>query len=229
MRDHRRGRPGLPALMLAGIALFAACGGGALPTTSPASTPAPTAAATPAPAGASAAASGGAAVQIPLPSGWQQVELTKSAFDAQMKLVAGSNPQMAQMLQQAETSGMLDRMAYYALGYNGSQVIGNINVIKLPLEGATVDAVVPSVEGQFKQLGATDVTSSQTTILGASVPVIAYSLDMAAGSSSVSLAGRAYLVPVGSDVYDVTLSCYGSDASCLQQGDQAIHGMTVGP
>lgn len=167
---------------------------------------------------------------VSLPPNWQQVEMTEAALSAQVKALTTSNPPMAQMLQQVLTSGQFRTMQFYAFDYDGLKLVGNVNVLALAAGELPLDAIVPAIEGQFKQIGATDVTSSHATLLGVDAVVIDYHLTLDATSSGPPMSGRAYLVPVGGTIYDMTITCYESDAtSCMSDGDAMAKGMTVGP
>jgi hypothetical protein len=74
------------------------------PTATPAATPSP------APSASEAAAS----VHVDLPKGWQQVQLTAAALNAQIKAQA-SNPDLAASYQQLLDSGAFKGFLFYAL------------------------------------------------------------------------------------------------------------------
>jgi hypothetical protein len=156
--------------------------------------------------------------------------MTEAALTAQIQAITPSNPQMAQALNQVLTSGQFKSLQLFAMDYEGLKPVGSVNVLALPLGGMSLDVLAPVLEGQFKQVGATDVTSSHATVLGVDALVINYHLNVKGASTTTTSSGRAYLVPVGGTAYDVTVTCLGSNVtSCMSDGDTMVHGMTVGP
>lgn len=199
------------------------------PTPSATPTPTPTQTATPEPT-PSPTASPASSVGMTLAKGWQKVELSEAALKAQIKALQASNPQMAATLQQALDTGAFKNMKFYALGFSGATPIGNINVIELLLGGASLEAVQPVVEAEFKQLGATGITSRQASIAGVMSLIVDYKIVFKTGTSSTSMTGRAYLVPHDDVAYDATVTCYGSKPSaCLAAGDKMVNTMKVTP
>lgn len=170
-------------------------------------------------------------MNIKLAKGWQEVELTEAALKAQMKALASSNPLMVATMQQWLDTGAFKAMKFYALGYSGTRVVGNINVNALPLGGdVPLDAVQPAIEGEFKQLGATGIKFRHATVAGATSLIVDYKLTMKTASGSLAMTGRAYLVPHGDVVYDATFTCYGtSTATCLAAADGMAKSMTITP
>src|SRR5262245_36358987 len=97
-------------LIVAALVL-AACGGGA---TRP---PTPTAPPTPTPAPTATRPASMAEVVVTVPTGWQQVVMTRDALEAQVKTLRGSNPQLAASLQTALSSGLYEAYRFYAIDY----------------------------------------------------------------------------------------------------------------
>jgi hypothetical protein len=228
---HRVGprRALLGMSLLAGSLVVASCSA-ASSSPSPSHAPSlPPSVAASAAATATPLGSAAPAIQIQLAPNWQKVELTAAALTAQMQVLAKSNPQQAAIFQQLLNSGALNSIQFYALGYDGINLIGNINATNSPL-GGPLDAAVPVFEGEMRQLGAVDVEIQHATLLGGDAIVVNYHLPMNAGATSVVFTGRISVIPVGTSAWVVTVTCYASDpSSCLADGDAMVAGMTIGP
>ncbi len=221
-RTRRAVRARLAMVALATVVAAAGCGSAAtLPpvAASPSPSPTPTVEASPS----------GAAVRIDLHDGWQEVQLSPEAIDAQVAMLSTSSPTLAAGLESLKEMG-LDKVAFYGLRYDGLTPTGSMIVLTMPISGSVLEAALPTIEGQLKQAGATDVLTRRTTIGGQDVPMLSYTLAVPAGSTTVVTTGRVYLVPADAVVYDATVSCMGSDVpACLSEGDTMIRGMSVGP
>lgn len=217
-----RGR--LAVWPLAGSLFLASCGAATSPSPSVAPSSQPSVVASVEPS----ASPGGSAVQIELAPNWQEVELTEAALKAQLQIVIDSNPQQATAFRQLLDSGAWTGFEFYALGYDGLELIGNINVTRAALSGP-LDAAVPAFEGQLRQIGATEIEIHHATLLGGDAVIANYRLPLKVGTSSVSFAGRISIIPVNGTAYVVTVTCYATDpSSCQSDGDAMVAGMTVG-
>jgi len=214
----RRRRRSALALALLGVALaVGACGGTASPTPIPTVSPSPT-----------AATGDTTAVAVPLPDGWQEVELTREALQAQIDLLAETNPELVAPLQQLLDSGSLESLAFYALGFDGLEPIGNANVVTFPAPGLDIDAIGSVVEGQFEQIGATDIEIATRPLLGTDGLVMDYVLEVGGEGQTATLTGRAFVAIVDGTAYDLTVTCTATDpAPCLADADAMADGMTL--
>lgn len=212
----RRLRSGL-ALAVLGAALgVAACGGTASPTPSPSPSPSPT------------PASGKSGLDIPLPDGWREVELTEEALQAQIDVLEATNPELVAQLQQLLDSGSLSSLSFYALGFDGLEPIGNANGVTFPALGIDLDAIATIVEGQFEQLGATDIQVGRRQLLGTDGLVVDYVIEVDAEAATTTLTGRAFVAIVDGTAYDLTVTCTAPDPSgCLADADAMADGMTL--
>ncbi|MCI0582247.1 MAG: hypothetical protein L0227_05005 [Chloroflexi bacterium] len=208
------------AFALLGAALgVAACGGTASPSPAPTSTPSPS----PTPA------NGGTGLDVPLPDGWQEVELTREALQAQIDLLAETNPELVAPLQQLLDAGSFASLSFYALGFDGLEPIGNANVVTFPAPGLNIDAIASVVEGQFEQIGATDIEIASRPLLGTDGLVMDYVLDVGGEGQTATLTGRAFVAIVDGTAYDLTVTCTAADpAPCLADADAMADGMTLG-
>lgn len=245
----------LPAFLASAVllGLVAACASSATVATSP--TPAPSARSSPSPSSSpsqspstspSDTASGSSAAgtaHISLPAHWQEVGETDAAMQAQLQAVLAANPQMEQTLNYMVASWYIlgnplttsandevGDIQIIAFDLDGDVLLGSLLVIPISLGGPSLNALVPVIEGEFKQLGATDFKASTATVLGVKATVLDVRLaPQAGGGPGVSGAARLYLVPVAHTAYEVTISCFGTDATlCLADGDKMVHAMTVG-
>jgi hypothetical protein len=232
-QPRRIRRASFVALVAAGVLAVAACGGNASPSPTAEPSPSPTEAATPEPSDAPTATPDESAstgeLHISLPEGWQEIEMTQEALEAQIEALSASNPELVAPLQQLLDSGSFESIAFYAMGYDGLLPIGNVNAITFPMAGMSLDAVAPVIEGQFAQIGAEDIELSDRTVLGTDGLQIDYRLPATMGTATTTLTGRVYLALIDDVVYDVTLTCTEPDpTACLADGDEMADGMTLG-
>jgi len=218
-RPRRLGSAARLSLALAAVLAAGACGGS--PSPSPAPTPTPTPTASP---------GDSSGLRVPLPAGWQEVELTEEALQAQIDALAGTNPELAEPLRQLLEGGAFEAFIFYALGFEGLEPIGNVNAVTFPMPGLDIEAVTPLIEGQFAQIGATDIEIDQRTVLGTDGLVMAYRLPVTdAGGESATYSGRAYIAIVDGVAYNLTVTCIAADpAPCLADADTMAAGMTLG-
>jgi hypothetical protein len=167
------------------------------------------------------------AVHIPLQPNWQQVTMTQAAIDNMVTALGSANPRMAQGLQSVSGS-YLKNLVFYAIDYQGLTPIGTINVQAWPGgDSATLEAFKPTLEGQLKQMGATNIVFSHQVVLGSNALVVDFNLAL---SDSFTAVGRAFFIPAGAVAYDVTVECFTSDsAQCLADGNTMVAAMSVGP
>lgn len=196
----------------------------AAPTASP--TAEPTAAPTEAPS-ASAATS----VKVDLPSGWQEVQMTAAALEAQIKAIKATNAQQATALQQILDSGAFKNFLFYALRFDGTKNNGNLNVTLVQSGGMSLDAAQPLIEGEFKQLGAKDIVFGKATIGGVEALKIDYTFALnGASGTAIPMVGRGYFIPHGDALVNITTTCYGTTtAACIKDGDKIANGMVINP
>lgn len=218
-RPRRRLRSALALAVLGAAMTTAACGGTASPTPAP----------TPSPSPSPTAGSGDTpALDVPLPDGWREVELTQEALQAQIDLLAETNPELVAPLQQLLDGGSFESLAFYALGFDGLEPIGNANVVTFPAPGIDIDAIASIVEGQFEQIGATDIEIAERPLLGTDGLVMDYTLEVGDEGPAATLTGRAFVAIVDGTAYDLTVTCTAEDpAPCLADADAMASGMTL--
>ena len=181
------------------------------------------------------------------------------AVQAQLQTLLATNPKLDQTINQVVASWYIlgnplttsakdevQNIQIIAFDVDGDVLVGSLLVIPISLGGPSLNALVPVIEGEFKQLGATDIKASTATVLRVKATVLDVRLAPEAGCSwanslglstqtcadgpRVSGTARLYLVPVAHTAYEVTISCFGTDpTACLTDGDKMVHSMTVGP
>lgn len=205
------------ALVLAATIVAGACSGDA---GSPSPSPSPTLA---------DPTTGPPELQVALPAGWQEIELTEAALQAQIDVMAETNPELVAPLQQLLSSGLFESLAFYAIGYDGAEPIGNANAVTFPMALAGIDALAPLVEGQLQQIGAADIVVGRRTVLGTDGLVVDYHLEAPVNGATPTFTARAFVALIGGTVYDVTITCTATDpAACLADSDEIGAGMTLG-
>jgi hypothetical protein len=218
---RRRRRADLALAIAAAALTAAACGGNASPSPTPESTALPSQ--------TSGASPGAVELRIPLPDGWHEIELTEEALQAQIDALAGSNPELAEPIRQLLSSGAFRTIAFYAIGYDGLDPIGNVNAVTFPIPGLDIDGLEPLIVGQFEQIGATDIQVGDRSVLGTDGLVVDYRLPVEVDGASPALTGRAFVAIIDGTAWDVTVTCTAADPGpCLDDADAMADGMTLG-
>lgn len=190
-------------------------------------TTAPTA--TPVESPTTADASAVPSVSMALPGSWQKVELSEASIQSLITTLGPSNPQLATALNQMLQPGGLARFQLFALDYDGSTYIGNVNVSSAAIPALSLDTIGPLIEAQLTSAGATDVQGSPVTLPAGDALRLSYTLKVSSSSTTVSVTGRAFLVVSGDRFYQVTFSCIAADpAPCLTQADEMIQTFRIG-
>jgi len=217
------------ALAFGLVVILAGCGSSqTAPGASPTAASIPTAAPgnTAAPGGTAAPAAG---ITLTLLPNWQKVDLTREALQNMVTTLGPSNPQLAAALNQLLTSGQFSSFLLYALGYNGTAYIGNTNATSFPVGALDLDGLGPLMEGQLKNIGVANFSSSKVTIPAGTALALKYTLTVHSGATDVLVTGHAWIVIQNGQAYQVTFSCNPPDPSpCLSQGDQMIQTFRIG-
>jgi hypothetical protein len=191
-------------------------------------TSAPTATAVASPTAAASAAPPDV-VSMTLPGNWQKVELSQESIQSLITTLGPSNPQLAAALNQMLQPGALDRFLLFALDYDGGTYVGNANVSSAAIAGLSLDSVGPIIVAQLTSAGATNVESAPVTLPAGHALGLSYGLRVSSTSTTVNVAGRAFLVVSGDRLYQVTFSCIAADpAPCLTQADEMIQTFRIG-
>ncbi|TAK00286.1 MAG: hypothetical protein EPO36_09405 [Chloroflexota bacterium] len=216
-RRRLRAATASAAVTIALALVLGACSGAASPSPSPSPSPTPTAIVSP----------GAAELRIPLPSGWHEIELTEVGLQAEIDALVATNPEAAETIRQLLASGAFEGFLFYGIGYEGTEPIGNVTAVTFPMPGLGLDTLTPLITGQLEQIGATDVRTSERTVLGTPGLVIDYHAQDGEGASG-TITGRAYVAIVEGAVYDITVTCAAADpAPCLADADAMVDGATL--
>jgi hypothetical protein len=164
-----------------------------------------------------------------LPGNWQKVELSQEAIQGLITTLGPSNPQLATALNQMLQPGALAKFLLFALDYDGKTYVGNANVSSAAIPGLSLDSVGPLIDAQLTSAGATNVESAPVTLPAGDALRLSYGLRVSSTSTTVNVAGRAFLIVSGDRLYQVTFSCIAADpAPCLTQADQMIQSFRIG-
>ena len=227
------------ALLGLGLAATLLVGCGATATSEPTTALSPAVTAAPAsPVGTAAGASAGspqasssAAIHLVLPSNWQSVDMTEAALANLVSTLATSNPQLSATMNQLLTSGAYKNLSQFAIGYSGVNVIGNVNVTgPISAGGLDLDGIAPAIQGELKQVGAEDVTTSQVTLTAGNALLASYTLPVNTATGTVSMTGRLYVILNAGEALETTFTCVPPNVDpCLADVTTITTTLTVGP
>jgi hypothetical protein len=130
-----------------------------------------------------------------LPGNWQKVELSQESIQSLITTLGPSNPQLATALNQVLQPGGLARFQLFALDYDGSTYIGNVNVSSAAIPALSLDTIGPLIEAQLTSAGATDVQSTPVTLPAGDALRLSYTLKVNSSSATVSVTGHASSPP----------------------------------
>jgi hypothetical protein len=195
----------------------------ATPTPSPSPTPAPTATPTvpptPEPTAAPTASPSAAAAQTPklsvkLPKNWQPLPVTEAALNDYARAMAKSSPLFASVVQQVVSSGQYKQISVFALRFKGAVPTGDAVGMAAPNGGLGLDGLMPMMVAELKQVGATNIRTSQVTLpIGRAVQI-----DLNLKIAGKTLTDRAWFVVRGPWMADLTVTCFSDVTACLKDG-----------
>ena len=197
----------------------------ALPTATPAPTVAPTVV-SPTPT-----ASGTDALTMTLPSNWSPIDMNLAALQGMVNAIGSSNPQFAALMNQLIASGAYKQLDSFAIEYHGLTPIGNVETtFGMPTNGLAVDTFAPLLEGEVKQLGATNVAYKHVTLPLGDVLLMSYNLSFKAPTGPVPESGRAYVYEANGELYSATFTCTNpAKSTCLADSASIAQTLTLAP
>jgi hypothetical protein len=167
------------------------------------------------------------AVDLDLPTGWREVELTDAGINAAIADVGPANPTVADALRQLLSGGQLNAIRFYGLDLDGKSVIGNVNVSTARFTGLSLDTAAQLYASQIITAGATDVSNTSVNLPAGSGAVVAYKLKTP--GATVPVSGRSYLILRDGWGYVTTVSCYQADPTpCLADADAIARSLRIG-
>lgn len=211
--------------LLVVAALVAGCGGtssGAPATSESSLAPRPTVAPTEAVA---------LAMTVDLAGDWQSVEMTEAALTDLVKQNKGVNDTLAKSLEQLLSAGLYKSITIYAFGYTGVEQIGNLVGTTNSSGRFSLAVWRPVLEGQFKQLGASNLHWTTRTLAAGSADVIDLLLTIkATDQSSFDVNDRVFNVIRDGFLYQLTFTCYPAEKTkCLADADTMATSWKIGP
>jgi len=167
-----------------------------------------------------------------LPSTWSAVDMNLASLQGMVTTMGTSNPQLANLLNQLITSGAYKQLNFFAYEYNGLTIIGNVDTtLGISLQGATLDAVAPSLEGEIKQAGATNVSTQHVTLPLGDVLLLSYDLSVTLPTGgTLPQSGRAYYYASNGSLYAATFTCANpASTTCLADSAAIAQTLTLAP
>jgi hypothetical protein len=237
-------------LVSAFVVVVAACSGAAASPTAPAPGTATAAPASPVTSPASAAPSSAVSVapsqattgriEVPehgygltLPDGWKRIPLDQTSLDA---FVAQLPPDsdIARILSSQAGQMATSGISLWAMDLSTDAILSgfapNANIIVQPSSGLTLDTLKAVAQGQLQNVSAiSDVQVADVTLPAGPAVKATYALNQATTSgTTITVSGTQYYVIGTTNLYIVSLSCGGSDASvCSADFDALIQSLAI--
>jgi hypothetical protein len=203
---------------------------GPSPTTaarSGAPSPSPTLAPSP-----SAVPAGSGSARLTLPDNWSEVELTEAGLRKTISTLGGTNPELVSVVRWLLDTGAYKTYRLWAEGSDGGRTMGNVNIMEMPAQGSSLDALETQLTALFTQMaGISGVKSRHITLPAGEALLFTCDLTMKlADGSPFTQALRSYEVIRDDVAYGVNFSCNPQAPKvCLRDVEAMIQTLTIGP
>jgi hypothetical protein len=151
--------------------------------------------------------------------------MTEAALRDYLATAGKSSPLVTSKIDELISRGAYLRPRFFAFGYDGATVIGNVSIDSRETEGYTLEMLLPAIEGMLGQVGATGIGSSRVRLPAGDAVRVTYSI-----TTRVKQMGATYFLEDGGLLYGVAFTCLAAPANtCLEQAAAMVRTLAITP